>query len=368
MELPVSAVSHCVTGMDPLFQDNEKEVREILERGREAIMDGEDDGESAIPREMCLRLCPTLDYKLMSGFPIDVLQKIIERAIPFISSGGKGQLKRNECVLLTLVWFRTGANVKLIVSRAGVKYQVCLRAIQKGLKGLAACFEPFKIYGQAPKLKELLSEADKAIIPKRAQESVFIVDGKHIPGKRIGTFEDAMQYWSFKLNTLAYQFQCVVTHLGHCVYVSEPEKAATHDMMVYRNNRTRLLAGLLVEGYNNPIILADQGYKCELPELYVSDTPCRQLNARRLVVENYFGGMANVFRIVRVRFPFTFEYVSPYLKALCFLTNVSVYMSPLREDDFKLHRVLYTFWRTDGENFLSILIIYFLKNFIKILK
>ena len=31
MKLPVSAVSHCVTGMDPLFLDNEKEIQEIQE-------------------------------------------------------------------------------------------------------------------------------------------------------------------------------------------------------------------------------------------------------------------------------------------------------------------------------------------------
>ena len=66
-------------------------------------------------------------------------------------------------------------------------------------------------------------------------------------------------------------------------------------------------------------------------------------------MENYFGRMANVFRIVRVRFPFTFEYVNPYLKALCFLTNVNVYMSPLREDDFKLHRALIEYTRNKNE-------------------
>ena len=220
-----------------------------------------------------------------------------------------------------------------------------MRAIHKGIKGLAACFEPFKVYGSAPKLRELLSESDRAIIQERAQESMFIVGGKHIEGKRIGTFEDAITYWSHKLNALAYQFQCVVTHFGHCVYVSNAERAATHDMMVYRNNRTQLLAGLAVEGFRNPIILADQGYKYELPELYVPDTPCKQLNARRLVIENYFGRMANVFRIVRVKFPFGYDIVNPFLKALCFLTNVHVFKFPLRREESQLHRSLVAYTR-----------------------
>ena len=236
------------------------------------------------------------------------------------------------------LWFRSGENVNTISSKTKFGYQVCLRAIFKRIKGLAACFEPFRAYGPVPPLSKFLSEEEKDIIPERAQESLFIVDGKHIEGRRIGSFEDARTYYSYKLNALAYQFQCVVTHFGHCIHVSNAERAAAHDMMVYRNNRPQLLAGLMQAGYKNPIILADQGYKCELPELYVPDTPCKQLNARRLIVENYFGRMTNVFRIVRMTFPFKYDTVNPFLKALCFLTNVHVFKNPLRKEEFKLHR------------------------------
>ena len=108
MKLPVSLTSRSVTGMEPLFCDHEKEIQEILEKGREAIRDGEDDGESALPQDLCLRLSPTLGYKVMTGFPVDTLQMIVERAIPFIKTGTKCGVKRNECVMLALVWFRSG--------------------------------------------------------------------------------------------------------------------------------------------------------------------------------------------------------------------------------------------------------------------
>lgn len=327
--------------MDPLFGDNNREVQEILERGAEGIRD-DDDGESAVPLALCTRLCPTLDWELMTGFPHEVLQLILERAAPMVARGGKSRFKNNESVMLALVWFRSGSNVKMIAARSGFNYQVCLRALFKGIKALAACFEPFKVYGNAPPLRVMLRPEDRAGIPERALDSLFIVDGKHIEGKRIGSFEDAGTYWSYKLNSLAYQFQCVVTHLGHCVYVSNAERAATHDMMVYRNNRIQLLSGLSAGGFKNPIILADQGYKCELPELFVPDTPNKMLNGRRLVVENYFGRMTNVFRIVRAKFPFGYEIVNPFLKALCFLTNVHVRTKPLRAEEYKLHRAFIT--------------------------
>ena len=324
--------------MDPLFVDNDREIREILERGAEGIDNGADREDATLPLEFCRGFSRSLDWELMTGFKEDTLQVIVGQALPHISCGRKNGVKRNECVMLALIWFRTGGNVRMIASKTKFSYQVCLRALFRGIKGLAACFEPFSAYGPVPALSKFLSEEEKELIPERAQESLFVVDGKHIEGKRIGTFEDARTYYSYKLNSLAYQFQCIVTHLGHCIHVSNAERAATHDMMVYRNNRPQLLAGLIQAGYRNPVILADQGYKCELPELFVPDTPCKQLNARRLIVENYFGRMTNVFRIVRMKFPFGYDMVNPFLKALCFLTNVHVFKSPLRKEEFKLHR------------------------------
>ena len=82
-----------------------------------------------------------------------------------------------------------------------------------------------------------MGEGERDAMPEGAQQSRFIADSKHIEGERMGTFEDASTYHSYKLGGLAYQFQCVVTRLGQCVRVSEAARAATHDTMVYRGNR-----------------------------------------------------------------------------------------------------------------------------------
>lgn len=324
--------------MDPLFGDNEGEVQEILERGASAINDGEDDGEAPLPLAFCRKFSPTLDWELFTGFDRETAQLIVERAVPHTIRSRRSEIGGRECVILALVWFRGGSNVKTIASHACLPYQQCLRGLQCEIRALATCFEPFEAYGGAPVLRALLGEDERDTIPERAQQSRFIVDGKHIEGKRIGTFEDASTYYSYKLGGLAYQFQCVVTHLGQCVHVSEAERAATHDMMVYRRNRVQLLAGLLAKGFRDPIIIADQGYKCELPELFVPDKPNKAPNGRRLVVENYFGRMTNVFRVVRMRFPFGYELVNPFLRALCFLTNINVLKRPLRRNEYMLHR------------------------------
>ena len=64
------------------------------------------------------------------------------------------------------------------------------------------------------------------------------------------------------------------------------------------------------------------------------------LGARRLAVESYFGRVANVFRMVRTKVPSGCDMVNPFLRALCFLANVHVFKSPLRKEEFKLHRAL----------------------------
>ena len=57
-------------------------------------------------------------------------------------------------------------------------------------------------------------------------------------------------------------------------------------------------------------------------------------------MESYFGRVANVFRMVRTKVPSGCDMVNPFLKALCFLANVHVFKSPLRKEEFKLHRAL----------------------------
>ena len=84
--------------------------------------------------------------------------------------------------------------------------------------------------------------------------------------------------------------------------------------------------------------MGDSGYKnAEFPELYAGWEANTTLNRRRLVVENYFGRMAKVFGVVKEKFSLGYEHVNNYIKALCFLTNVSVCLKPLRHKDYLVH-------------------------------
>lgn len=324
------------------LRDQSKEIKELLKKFENKDLtasDEEDKENEVIPYDFCRKISSELNWKMLTGFNIVTLQKIVERASSFILSGRSSSIKNNECIILALVWLRTGTSISSLSIIINFSYPITLRGIQKGLRALSQCFEPFSVYGNAPKLSELLTEEEKKKIPKEALESQFIVDGKHIRGKRLGTFEDAKTYYSFKLNTLCYQFQCVVTHMGHCIHVTNAERAGTHDMMVYRNNRGMLLAGLAAAGFTNPIILGDKGYKVtEFKELYAGWDSNPTLNARRLIVENYFGRMTKVFGVVKEKFSLGYDHVNDYIKALCFLTNVSVKLKPLREKDYRVYR------------------------------
>ena len=53
-------------------------------------------------------------------------------------------------------------------------------------------------------------------------------------GRECGSFDTVTNYYSYK-------FQCLVTLMGHCVHVSNAERAGSHDMVIYRKNRTEML-------------------------------------------------------------------------------------------------------------------------------
>ena len=132
------------------------------------------------------------------------------------------------------------------------------RAIVRGMKAFSRCFEPFVSYGPVKKLSEVADEDDKAVLTSTELESQFIVDGKHVPASRTGPESERTTYYSYKLRHVGYRLQCVTTHSGHCVHVSRGERAGTHDLTVYMNNRMELLVGC-VDDRETPIITADKG-------------------------------------------------------------------------------------------------------------
>ena len=151
---------------------------------------------------------------------------------------------------------------------------------------------------------------------------------------------NAHSYYSHKLGTAAYQFRCAVPHSGQCVHVTMWSRQP-HGITVHKKNRPLLLAGLRAGGIDNPVILADQGYKApDIPELFVPSQPISIVNSKRLIVENYFGRMATVFASIRHRYRMSLEHINLYVRALCFLTNYHVFINPLRTDEYLFHRKL----------------------------
>lgn len=125
------------------------------------------------------------------------------------------------------------------------------------------------------------------------------------------------------------------THTGLCAHVTDVEPAAVHDITVYKKNRPLLLAGLKAGRIDDPVILADQGYKApDIPELFVPAQPVSTVNGKRPIVENYFGRMAATFASIRHRYRFSIEHINLHVRALCYPTNHHVFLSPLRCDEY----------------------------------
>lgn len=117
--------------------------------------------------------------------------------------------------------------------------------------------------------------------------------------------------------------------------MTDVEPAAVHDVTIYKKSRPLLLAGLKGGGIENPVILADQGYKApDIPELFVPAQPVSIVNGKRPIVENCFGRMAATFASVRHRYRFSIEHINLHVRALCYLTDYHVFLSPLRRDEY----------------------------------
>jgi len=216
--------------------------------------------------------------------------------------------------------------------------------ILRGLKGLSLCFAAFNPHFCAPSLGELLDAEQRVAIPAAALGTQFIVDGKHIACSRVGDASNRQAYYSHKLHTAALGFQVVVTHLGECVHVAAGARAAEHDIAVWARHRNTVLAhlGTIV---CEPLILADLGYRSAAhPEIITNSEPISALNSRRLVVENYFGRMVQLFAAARHRFRLGLEHFDTFIHALCHPTNRTIEASPLRQGDFLHYRAVISNW------------------------
>lgn len=296
-------------------------------------------GTPVLPEALCARLSRAKDWRRLTGFPDGGVQFLIERALPHFQGVLRRNLAPNEAIFLALVFLRLGWPVAHLAASVGGEVQAVTRAVERGLDALGQCFRPFTTFSPISVLRELVSDEERDTLPERALESRFVVDGKHFKGRVYGGLAGAQSYYSHKLNTAGYQFQCIVSHYGQCVHVTDVEPAATHDITVYKKCRPLLLAGMGAVGLNDVVILADQGYRApDVPELFIPSPPSAAVNARRLIVEHYFGRMVQVFASIRHRFRLGAVHLNPFVRALCYLTNYHVFLSPLKNDEYLLSR------------------------------
>ena len=266
------------------------------------------------------------------------------KELPNTVNGRKGRLYNNECILLCLIWLRLGLPFGKIGSICGISERTAQNNIIKGLCALSECFEEFPRNINIPTLIEFADENDMQYIAENeVQYSQFIVDGKHIAADKIGSEINKQQYYSYKLHRAAFGFQCTVTLNGICVHVTDGERAGEHDLNVYKNNRRKLLTGLKSMTNLNPYIMADQGYVTEECKELVT-RKSKYFNKYRLVVERYFGRMTSLFGIMLRAFPMNFSYFKHFVRALCFLTNTHIELSPLSNIDEKYKDIIEYFW------------------------
>ena len=68
------------------------------------------------------------------------------------------------------------------------------------------------------------------------------------------------------------------------------------------------------------------------------------LDKCRLLIEAYFGRMASVLGTVSAAYPLSHQYFRDYIRAVCFLTNASVYLQKLRGRGAEHHSAMELMW------------------------
>ena len=296
-------------------------------------------------REICLAFSSSCDWRRVTGFDLPTLEKIIMKAVVNFKGGATSKISDKEAILLAIIWLRSGLSFTKLAEPTKWNSQIVTRAVIKGISAVASCFEEFTLYEPLKPLVNIADAEDIKELTETELRSQFIVDGKHVPAGKIGREAERKSYYSYKLKHVGYQFQCTITHTDQCVHVSEGERAGSHDMSVYYNNRRRILIGLCQIAQGQPIIMADQGYVCaDCPELIMSKSPV--FNKYRILIERHFGRMTVVFGAVPKSFSLSYEHFNSYVRALCFLTNVHIMKSTVVNKDAKFHSAMEFMWQT----------------------
>ena len=96
-------------------------------------------------------------------------------------------------------------------------------------------------------------------------------------------------------------------------------------------------------------MLADKGYRGDtnVPNCHVVNDAVEAEVVQRLVVERFFGRLKSLFMVFSRRWEFTGKYFSTYFNIACALTNLSILVSPLNQDDWEFNNNLLAKWERE---------------------
>lgn len=118
----------------------------------------------------------------MTGFDEGELSYIFGKALPLIQANSRAKYRNNEALMISLIYLRKGMTCTSLASILGDHSSNSIEtAINKGLKALAKCFNPFELYDNkcSKQMKEYMKQSEVDIIQQRMENSERILKSRY---------------------------------------------------------------------------------------------------------------------------------------------------------------------------------------------
>ena len=161
------------------------------------------------------------------------------KAVVNFRGGAASKIPDKEAILPAITWLRSGLSFSKLAEPTKWNAQIVARAVIKGIGAVASCFEEFTLCGPLKSPVGIAGAEDVEELTEIELGSQFIVDGRHVPAGKIGREVERKSCCSYKPKHGGYQFQCIITHTGQCVHVSEGEsREPRHVSMLQQQENT----------------------------------------------------------------------------------------------------------------------------------
>ena len=178
-----------------------------------------------------------------------------------------------------------------------------------------------------------------------------------------GTFSDAKAYFSAKHGLYGFKFECSVSAAGRAVFITRHYPGSKADVSIFEDHaatHTSMLLKTEAEGQVQDhcegavrypalwAVLVDKGYQ-GIQNSVRSIQPKKQprngslsaddiernhrVSSDRVIVENYFGRLCMLWKIMYKKFTLSEERYDQILRLCVALTNFHVSLNPLRAED-----------------------------------